>query len=241
MSDRGEAGRITPAVAWPVSGAGLGLVWGIAARLWMRFISTDPEFTWSGTIYIVLAPTIIGLLLGLALAAARNRWRPRLAAAARGVAGVSVIILGVGAGALVVPTVVFGGLAVFRSRYPWWLRITLGLLLAGIVGLTGLRGPAGDPVWQWLALAAGAALVVLLIIGKGVRVVLGLAALPFLLAVAASLYEDLPVWRATTGLIIYLALLAALLLSYGLAVRPPPVARTPSTLRPKEVGQPASP
>jgi hypothetical protein len=24
-----------------------GLVWGVVARLWMRLITTDPEFTWS--------------------------------------------------------------------------------------------------------------------------------------------------------------------------------------------------
>lgn len=36
----------------------MGLTLGIIARLWMRWISTDPEFSWSGSIYIVGAITI---------------------------------------------------------------------------------------------------------------------------------------------------------------------------------------
>ncbi|HSP27497.1 MAG TPA: hypothetical protein VLN74_03025, partial [Ilumatobacteraceae bacterium] len=40
----------------PFAGAALGVV----ARWWMRLISDDPEFTWSGTIFIVLAFTVMG-------------------------------------------------------------------------------------------------------------------------------------------------------------------------------------
>ena len=32
-----------------------GLALGVISRLWMRWISTDPEFSWSGTIFIVIA------------------------------------------------------------------------------------------------------------------------------------------------------------------------------------------
>ena len=46
-------------------GAVTGAVWGVAARLWMRSIATDPRFTWSGTAYIVLAATIVGLCTGI--------------------------------------------------------------------------------------------------------------------------------------------------------------------------------
>src|ERR687898_224194 len=38
-----------------------GVVWGIDARVWMRFISTDPEFTWSGTLFIVIGFGVAGL------------------------------------------------------------------------------------------------------------------------------------------------------------------------------------
>ena len=50
-------GRIQPAssdrVSWPVvliAGLAGGLAWGVFARVWMRFISTDPQFTWNGTL-----------------------------------------------------------------------------------------------------------------------------------------------------------------------------------------------
>jgi hypothetical protein len=35
-----------------------GLALGVIARFWMRWISTDPEFSWSGTIFIIGAFTI---------------------------------------------------------------------------------------------------------------------------------------------------------------------------------------
>lgn len=55
-------------------GAVLGMTWGVLARLWMRLISDSPEFSWSGTLYIVLVPTMMGAALGLA--AARRSARP---------------------------------------------------------------------------------------------------------------------------------------------------------------------
>ena len=36
-------------------------MWGICARVWMRFIATDPEFTWAGTLFIVIGFGIAGL------------------------------------------------------------------------------------------------------------------------------------------------------------------------------------
>ena len=35
-----------------------GITVGILARVWMRWISTDPEFSWSGTIFVVMSFTI---------------------------------------------------------------------------------------------------------------------------------------------------------------------------------------
>ena len=87
-----------------VTGALLGLSWGIAMRIWMRFISTDPEFTWSGTGYILGATTLAGLLLGLGWArrakAKGNWWR---------LTGLSMLPLGVAAGGVMIPSVVSRG------------------------------------------------------------------------------------------------------------------------------------
>lgn len=37
------------------------LALGIIARLWMRLIAPEPDFTWSGTIFIVAGFTVFGL------------------------------------------------------------------------------------------------------------------------------------------------------------------------------------
>ena len=44
--------NLNPKLIIPL-GVVAGFLLGIIARLWMRWISTDPEFTWSGSIYIV--------------------------------------------------------------------------------------------------------------------------------------------------------------------------------------------
>lgn len=60
---------VTPLRAGLV-GLALGAAWGMAARAWMRMVSTSPEFSWSGTLGIVGLSAIVGLLVGLS-------WRAR--------------------------------------------------------------------------------------------------------------------------------------------------------------------
>lgn len=105
------------------SGALCGLVWAIVARLWMRFISTDPEFSWGGTSYILLIPTLIGICMGIV----RSSPEPKLS---RGFGFGSAVLLGMGGGIVMLPTVLFGSVAIAKSNWPWWLRVVLGLLSA---------------------------------------------------------------------------------------------------------------
>ena len=109
-----------------VKGALLGLSWGIAIRIWMRFITTSPEFTWAGTGYILGATTLAGLLLGLGWArrarAKGNWWR---------LTGLSMLLLGVAAGGVMIPSVFLGALALGRRN---WHKAVRGLLLAIAVG-----------------------------------------------------------------------------------------------------------
>jgi hypothetical protein len=56
-------------------GAGIGLIWGIAARIWMRLISTNPEFSISGTATILIIATTYGTFAGLTYAARRHGWQ----------------------------------------------------------------------------------------------------------------------------------------------------------------------
>lgn len=109
-----------------VSGALFGLAWGVAMRMWMRFISTDPEFSWSGTGYILGATTLAGLLLGIGWArrskAKGNLWR---------LTGFGMILLGVGAGMVMIPSVLLGGIALGRRTWPTWVRAALFAVAAG--------------------------------------------------------------------------------------------------------------
>lgn len=120
-----------------------GLSLGVLARLWMRLISTEPEFSWGGTIFIVLGFTIFGLTQSVAALARRRRWRPWAARAARsgGVAG--MLPLFVGAGGLMMPTVVGGGLAAWRVEWPKTARSVCALIAAVPVVFVG-GGVVGD-------------------------------------------------------------------------------------------------
>jgi hypothetical protein len=138
-----------------LAGAAFGLGWGIAARAWMRLITTDPEFSWSGTGYILGACTVIGLLLGAAEAGRRRGavrwWRAT---------GASALLLGVGAGIVVVPMALLGGLAAGRRRWHPAVRAVLALAAAAPAVLVArdvwstlppLRGGLGVAVWAALA------------------------------------------------------------------------------------------
>ena len=105
---------------WLARGALAGFVWGVAARLWMRFISTDPEFSWGGTAYIVLVPTLIGSMMGIVIAT-RRPW-------ARVVGTIVVVPLGVAAGTIMLPTIMFGSLSYSRRTLPRWARVVFGVL-----------------------------------------------------------------------------------------------------------------
>jgi hypothetical protein len=104
----------------------------------MRFISTDPEFTWSGTLFIVGATTIAGAATGIAYhrlrVGAGNKWRWL---------ALFYLPLGAAAGAVMLPSFVVGGLAWGRRTWPAWIRF---LLAAAAVGFQvfAMTGAAGD-------------------------------------------------------------------------------------------------
>ncbi|HKX76082.1 MAG TPA: hypothetical protein VJR05_11920 [Acidimicrobiia bacterium] len=110
------------------TGAIAGCLWGVLMRLWMRYIATRPEFSWSGTGYIIGASTLVGLCLGVAW------WRWRLG---RGnwwrLWGPVMLLLGVGAGAIMIPAVLLGGLGWGRTGWPRWLRLSLVAASMGAV------------------------------------------------------------------------------------------------------------
>jgi len=122
-ADRTTRPRVVSTLAIGLFG---GAALGVAARAWMRLISDDPEFTWGGTIFIVIAFTIFGFtqsIVAVARRRTRRRWTLTLA---RVIGTVGLMPLFVGAGVVMVPTVVGGGLAFARVE---WHRVARGICL----------------------------------------------------------------------------------------------------------------
>lgn len=120
-------------------GAGAGMAWGVLLRLWMRLVSTDPEFTWTGTGMILGFATLAGALLGVA--AARRRlgrrgwWRLN---------GLAILGLGLGAGIVMLPSVLLGGLALGRTTWNRWARMALAAAAVAVQVLVFTQESLGD-------------------------------------------------------------------------------------------------
>ncbi len=115
-------------------GFALGAAWGVLARVWMRLITTDPEFSWSGTLMIIGLSAVLGLGVGVVDAARRTGrsgfWT---------LAVVPGLLLLMSPGMLLAPAFLLGGLA-------WGARGRL----ARVVGLLALAGSIGVGIWAGL-------------------------------------------------------------------------------------------
>lgn len=116
----------------------LGLLLGASARAWMRLISADPEFTVSGTLFIVLGFSFFAVMQSIAAIAAQRPWRdwPRRGARFLGVVG--LLPLFVAAGAMMAPAVIFAGLAVWHPAWPRAIRWVLALIALANVAAVSL-------------------------------------------------------------------------------------------------------
>ncbi len=114
------ATRRTGPLAVPLGALG-GLLLGVTARAWMRFISDDPQFTWSGTLFIVGGFTVFGTAQGTVRFARRSsrRWVVSLA---RLFGSVLMLPLFAAAGSVMLPTVVCFGLVTARPGWKRWER-----------------------------------------------------------------------------------------------------------------------
>ena len=106
-----------------VKGAGLGLVWGVVARVFMRLLTTAPSFSWSGTLFILGLAALAGACFGLvhaARVAERSRWW-RLAA-------LPALALFAGPGMVLAPAAI-GMAMVLRGR--WVVRVVGAVVVTG--------------------------------------------------------------------------------------------------------------
>ena len=113
----------------------------------MRLVSTDPEFTWSGTLFIVGVFAFAGLMQGVALAVRGRGWRWWAQLPVRAVAAFSALLLGGGAGVVMLPSIVSGSLATARTDWPRALRI--GLTAVAVVNTVALLWLFGDEPLGW--------------------------------------------------------------------------------------------
>lgn len=132
-----EAGLVTMVRA-AAAGLALGAGWGVLARVWMRMISTTPEFSWSGTLLIIGFSALAGLGLGLVHGARsrhRSRWW-RLAVV------LALPIVSAAQGVVFAPAFWLGGFA-FAGRGP---RVVRGVLALVATGPIWLIWATSDPV-----------------------------------------------------------------------------------------------
>lgn len=123
-----------------------GLALGIIARLWMRWISTDPEFTWTGTISIVLVFVIFGATHSFVFFAREGGWSRRKLNLIRLVAIFFTLPLFGAAGAQMLPTVLTGSLARWRTDWWKWVRVLLGICSV-VIPIIIIRGIGDDFGW----------------------------------------------------------------------------------------------
>ena len=120
-----------------------GLTLGVIARLWMRWIATDPEFTWGGTIGILAGFTLFFTAQSTVFFAVRKGWSRRSTIIVRILAIPLSMLLFSAQGAVMLPTVVTGSLALWRTSWPKLLRVVLGLVSLAIP-FTVVSGIAED-------------------------------------------------------------------------------------------------
>jgi hypothetical protein len=96
---------------YAAAGFALGAGWGVLARVWMRLISRSPEFSWAGTLSIVITAAVIGLALGLVQAARRRGASPwwRLL-------GLVAALIFLSPGIVLFPAALVGGWGLRRGR-----------------------------------------------------------------------------------------------------------------------------
>lgn len=129
------SGRIKPSLIIPC-GMLAGLMLGVIARAWMRWISTDPEFSWGGTIGIIIGFVLFFTAHATVLFGKRRAWSRSWLIVTRVGAVIFSLLLFTAQGAIMLPTVLTIALATGRTDWPWSVRgvfLVLGLIIPGFV------------------------------------------------------------------------------------------------------------
>lgn len=221
-----------PVWAAVLGGAGLGLVWGIAARLWMRLITTTPEFSVPGTAGILLITTVFGAWAGLAFVARRRGWRGWGHYGPRSLAVIFFIPFGIAGGLPLMLTVLMATLGITqRALVGLWVLAGLVMLVAVgtdivIPTIVTVSAPAGAIAltgWKWSIRRWHGApwlLTVDIWLERIGRAILLLLAAFGLWTVASGIMADKPVLLGLVAIFFYLLLLYPLFLALRVGLKP---------------------
>lgn len=120
-------------------GAVTGAAWGVLARIWMRLISGNPEFSWTGTLLIIGFAALLGGGVGLAAQArlaGRSRWWT--------LAVVPGLVLFLSPGMVLAPSFLVGSLA-YAQRGRILRAVGWAVIALSIVGSTLLAVLVPEP------------------------------------------------------------------------------------------------
>ena len=120
-------------------GAVTGAAWGVLARIWMRLISGNPEFSWTGTLLIIGFAALLGGGVGLAAQArlaGRSRWWT--------LAVVPGLVLFLSPGMVLAPCFLVGSLA-YAQRGRILRAVGWAVIALSIVGSTLLAVLVPEP------------------------------------------------------------------------------------------------
>ena len=124
-----------------------GLTLGVLARLWMRTISTDPEFSWGGTIGILIVFVVFGIAQASVHVLRKRVTGKQRTTTVRLIGGLFSLSIFVGAGGLMFPTVAMGSIALWRREFSNKTRIILVALSLIIPGTVAV-GVIADFGWE---------------------------------------------------------------------------------------------
>ena len=124
-----------------------GLVLGIIARLWMRSISTDPEFTWGGTIGIAICFTLFAATQATIYVLRRKVLTRRFTSVIRGGGTFFTLPLFTAAGAVMFPTVLLASIAIWRKKIDTRVRIFL-FVISFVIPVIQIKKIGSDFGWN---------------------------------------------------------------------------------------------
>jgi Protein of unknown function (DUF3224) len=224
--------RNPPAWADVLGGAGLGLGWGIVARIWMRLISTQPGFSIAGTGFILATAIIFGACAGLAFVARRRGWQGWGYYLPRGLVVFFFLPFGTAGGMPLMLTVLLTTLALTRPGVVslWFLAALTSLVAIGTdigipisVAIIVTVGAVALTMWNWLAprwMDKGSVLRVNIWLRRSVRTLLLLLAAFGLGYVSWEIITDKPGLLAPVYVLFYLLLIYPLFLALRLGLEP---------------------